>query len=88
MLTVPWISFVIQSNPESHSYNTRIWHKREQMAIFVVNRMKELSPIFLVKNERPNTSCFCMKIMSETVFDVVEEKIAETSGEQMLRNED
>ena len=58
------------------------------MTVFVVNRMKELPPIVLMKNKRPNTSRFCMKIMSETVFDVVEEKIAETSGEQMLGDED
>ena len=58
------------------------------MTIFVVNRMKELPPVVLMKNKRPDASRFCMKIMSETVFDVVEEKIAETSGEQMLRDED
>ena len=58
------------------------------MTVFVVNGMKELPPIVLMKNKRPNASRFWMKIMSETVFDVVEEKIAETSGEQMLRDKD
>ena len=51
------------------------------MTVLVINRMKKMSPIVLMKNKRPNASRFCMKIMSETVFDVVEEKIAETGGE-------
>ena len=51
------------------------------MTILVVDRVQKLTPVVLVKNVEPNAFRFCMKTMSETVFDVVEEEIAESSGE-------